>query len=287
MIEPLKSHKSNSDQFKAQESEAAARAKIQTAQESQIRPNAAWFNAASTSTNGITATSAPSVVEAKNVTPQITNATSDASTTVTSESVARKEIPESLRDYPQHIQAYLLLQTNRTSSVTLVSNSEMEQTPQEVTTSENATAQSKTVTDKAANETKDSQVDPQSDRGRKISDWLTNSADRSGMWQRSNWAENIHDALNGKSELGTLTASEQRYLVDKALASNKKHGPLELADAVKNDPGVRGVVAESMAAKAITLMQQPKGDSTSRNPHAQATVYAMAGSPQGSICSAL
>jgi hypothetical protein len=126
VIEPVKSHKSSTDQFKAQESEAAARAKIQTAQDSQMRPNAAWFNAANTSTNGITATSALGVVEAKNATPQTTSTASDASSTVTSESVARKEIPENLRDYPQHIQAHFLLST--TSSSNTISSSTSSET---------------------------------------------------------------------------------------------------------------------------------------------------------------
>jgi hypothetical protein len=123
-------------------------------------------------------------------------------------------------------------------------------------------------------------------RDRQIDDWVDHDSDASGGFLgfgQTSAVDHVRAALEGHTELGHLTANDERYLLDKVLArwsAGKGAGPGGAATLAQsydnsNDSQLRGIVAERLAAEAASLMQKPAGNGSITDPHAQARAYAL------------
>jgi hypothetical protein len=122
-------------------------------------------------------------------------------------------------------------------------------------------------------------------REQQIDAWVDHHSDASGGFLgfgETSTVDHVREALDGKtSELGRLTADEQRYLLDRVLdrwSEGRGAGPGGAADLVQslgNNRQLQGLVAERLAAKAASLMQRPAGNGSINDPHAQARAYAL------------
>lgn len=97
------------------------------------------------------------------------------------------------------------------------------------------------------------------DRKLQIQQWLKGSPD----------AETIHAALTGKSPLGTLTSTEQRELIDRSLPN------WDLQRLVRNDPALKIMFGERLAASAARLLQQPPAPGQDRRAQAKGNAVSM------------
>lgn len=107
------------------------------------------------------------------------------------------------------------------------------------------------------------------ERAEAIADWADRRSDHSGGFLGfggTDSSEKVRDALAGRSELGPLSAPEQRALSDRMIArwesgqGDGASGPARLVDALEDAPDARALVGERLAARASEITRETPFD---------------------------
>lgn len=125
------------------------------------------------------------------------------------------------------------------------------------------------------------------ERQKAIADWAERKSDHSGGFLGfggTDSSEKVRDALAGRSELGSMSADEQRALSDRMIArwesgrGDGASGPARLVDALDEAPDSRALVGERLAARASAITREspfdPEKPSENWESRARAQAYA-------------